>query len=378
MRVGKKFHTLFLYDESERSTDMTKDIIDNLLIDLSKDNAHTTVFVRLGDTRTRTLHITLTNRGDVYDLDHLVVGEFLIKKPDENVNLQAVVRQGNEIHYTLRTQDINVAGECKAQLMLTFDDEAQITTPEFTIMVYAKEVDPALETSMNEYTSIAQMVAMANGYMNAALDSANSAQNYAVASDYSAQAAALSASIASEKALNIEHYADEAQQSATNAISAKNATLAALQQAVRASEEAVEASAGVEANANLASRSAANAQEDAQAVAEAKASVDETASTITGYVQDALQAARDARSDATSASESAQIAIEAANRAEDAVAALPFRFGIEDGTYGYYKAGADSVTPFRSGYCLGKIIPTPNHSNCFVAMGLMRKEVVNE
>ena len=29
---------------------------------------------------------------------------------------------------------------------------------------------------------------------------------------------------------------------------------------------------------------------------------------------------------------------------------LPFKFGIdENGNYGYYKAGADTVTPFKSG-----------------------------
>lgn len=133
---------------------MQNDSIDNLRLDLNRERVRGVIYVRAGDTRARTIHITLVNNGTVVDLSEAVFCELLIKKPDINENDQTMVRYGNELQYTFRTQDINVPGECRCQVMVTFSDGAIVTSPEFAVMVFAKTIDPSFETSMNEYTAI--------------------------------------------------------------------------------------------------------------------------------------------------------------------------------------------------------------------------------
>lgn len=137
---------------------MQNDSIDNLMLDLNKERVRGVIYVRAGDTRARTIHITLVSNGSVVDLSDAVFCEILIKKPDLNENDQTMVRVGNELQYTFRTQDINVPGECKCMVQVTFADDAVITSPEFAVMVYDKVIDPSHETSTNEYTAISQIL----------------------------------------------------------------------------------------------------------------------------------------------------------------------------------------------------------------------------
>ena len=153
---------------------MKNDLVDNLRLDINKGRVRNVVYVRNGDTRTRTLHITIANNGLVYDLDECLIAEMLILKPDGNQCDQSMSRSGNELHYTLRTQDINATGECKCQVMLTFSDGAVVTSPEFSIMVYEKAIDPSKEKSTNEYTALTQQLVIAT---EAAEEAEASAQN---------------------------------------------------------------------------------------------------------------------------------------------------------------------------------------------------------
>ena len=134
---------------------MINDSIDNLIIDLNKPALRGTIYVRQGDTRARTIHIRLTENGKVKDLSNASLCELLIKKPDGNQCDQTMVRDGNELQYTFRTQDINVAGECFCQVMVNFRDGGSLVSPDFTVMVYEKVIDQALEKSTNEYSALA-------------------------------------------------------------------------------------------------------------------------------------------------------------------------------------------------------------------------------
>jgi hypothetical protein len=149
----------------KRRNIMQNDSIDNLRLDLNKKSVRGVIYVRAGDTRARTVHITLTSNGTVVDLSDAYICEIFIRKPDGgnndqafDMNEQAMVRYGNELQYTFRTKDIDVPGECKCQVMVTFNDGAVITSPEFSVMVYQKTIDQDLEKSTNEYTALTQQV----------------------------------------------------------------------------------------------------------------------------------------------------------------------------------------------------------------------------
>lgn len=143
---------------------MQNDSIDNLRLDLNKKSVRGVIYVRVGDTRARTVHITLTSNGKVVDLSDAAICEILIRKPDGSqndqatINEQAMVQYGNELQYTFRTQDINVPGECHCQVMVTFKDGAVVTSPDFSVMVYEKEVSQEYEQSTNEYSAITQQL----------------------------------------------------------------------------------------------------------------------------------------------------------------------------------------------------------------------------
>lgn len=153
---------------------MQNDSIDNVRLDINNEKVRACVYTRLGDTKTRTLHISLADRGTVVDLSNAVFVEVLIHKPDGNETDQGAVVVGNEIQYTLRTQDVNVEGESLCQVMITFSDESVLTSPTFSIMVFKKEIDDRAVQSMNEYTAIQQQAAAS---LNSANNAARSEQN---------------------------------------------------------------------------------------------------------------------------------------------------------------------------------------------------------
>ena len=149
--------SFILYD-GEKERIMQNDSIDNLRLDLNRERVRGVIYVRRGDTKARTIHITLTKDGKVVDLSDAVFCEILIHKPDDTENDQTVVRYGNELQYTFRTTDINVPGECKCMVQVTFADNAIITSPEFAVMVYNQTIDQGKEESTNEYTAISQIL----------------------------------------------------------------------------------------------------------------------------------------------------------------------------------------------------------------------------
>ena len=163
---------------------MQNDSIDNLRLDLNRERVRGVIYVRRGDTKARTIHITLTKDGKVVDLSDAVFCEILIHKPDDTENDQAIVRYGNELQYTFRTSDLTVPGECKCMVQVTFADNAIITSPEFAVMVYNQTIDQGKEESTNEYTAISQILVDVTDLKNEAQASADSAaQSASDASD---------------------------------------------------------------------------------------------------------------------------------------------------------------------------------------------------
>lgn len=253
---------------------MRNDLVDNLRLDINRSKVRSAIYVRLGDTRTRTIHFTLANNGVVYDLSELIFAEVLIKKPDGNENDQAMVQVGNELQYTLRTQDINVAGECVCQLMLTFKDGAVITSPDFLIVVFAKTVNQKTEKSMNEYTAITQQLVDARGYADIAKNAVEDSREYAARAMSASDTAEAAVEEVADYAEAVERDAESARESMADAFLARNSAEAA----------AVSASSSAESAANNAAEALVSQVEsdlsakDAQSYAEAAdASIQRTA-----------------------------------------------------------------------------------------------------
>lgn len=156
---------------------MTNDSIDNIRLDINKEKVRAVVYVRQNDTKTRTIHCTLCDNGKVIDLSDAVCINFLLKKTDGMECDQGCVQNGNEIQYTLRTQDLTALGDNKAQFMVTFGDGAVITSPEFSLMVYQKVLNQNVQQSLNEYTGLTQNVAKAKEYADASQRSSVEAGN---------------------------------------------------------------------------------------------------------------------------------------------------------------------------------------------------------
>ena len=301
---------------------MQNDSIDNLRLDLNKKSVRGVIYVRSGDTRARTIHLTLTNNGTVVELDNAAICELLILKPDGAMNDQAMVRYGNEVQYTFRTQDINVPGECKCQVMITFNDSTVVTSPEFSVMVYQKEVDQELERSTNEYTAISQILIDTQNLKDQADQDADRAESArigienseAVCQQYEA-AAALDATSASESADAAAASAEAAATSASNSQSYAESAETSMQETrenLAAVEEKAEEILGYDSSAQ---ESADEAAASALAASGSAMEASGYATTASSYASAASTSATRAANSATAASNSATAA---ANSATDA------------------------------------------------------------
>ena len=154
---------------------MTNDSIDNLRLDISQSGVNAKICTRKNDTRTRTIHFSLVNKGQIVSMEDAIFAQILIKKPNQDENDQAMVIDGNELQYSLRTQDVNIAGECECQIVVTYEDGAIITSPPFYMEVSEQVIDQSNELSQNEYTALSEMVVEANKSANNAEASARKA-----------------------------------------------------------------------------------------------------------------------------------------------------------------------------------------------------------
>ena len=256
---------------------MQNDIVDNLSIDMNKERSKAVVYCRQSDTLTRTIHIRLNDHGIPYDFTNVLFAEMIIVKPDGTECDNEMIRVGNELHYTYKTNDLAVPGECRCQILLTFDDGGIVTSPVFTTYVYKKEIDQKKLRSTNEYGALSEMVVQANSYAKSASNSASNAKA-------SEEAALNSRNEAEEISANVSEYVGQAEQYA---------------QAAGESEQNASKSA---AEAEKSKQSATESRTKAQGYAE---SAQTNADKIINRIDDATNAAESAKSSASAANDSA-------------------------------------------------------------------------
>ena len=289
---------------------MKNDVVQNIRLELSKPKVRTIISVRKSDTRTRTIHVTLTMNGCVYELDNAMMAIFNAEKPDGKRCYNDCVISGNEIQYTVTTQTINVLGECKCNIEVTFMDGSVITSPEFLIMVYDKNVDETDVQSQNEYTALTQQVVQAKKYEESALMSASSAAEYASNAEASANNAETSRAetqVYVEEVWTLEEnaksYVERAEKAATEASTAEdNAVIAA-----KAAEVSEKNTLISEENARV---SEENAEDSAKNALDAATNAEKAA-------ENALDAATNAETSAANAVNSETSAADWAQNAKD-------------------------------------------------------------
>lgn len=227
----------------EKEADMKNDIIQNIRLDMNAPKIKSSLSVRLGDTCTRSIHVTMSNGGSVVSMENALVALIEIEKPDGNHCYNDCVISGNEIQYTITTQTVNVEGTCKCQISVTFEDGAMITSPIFDLVVYSQLVDQNEVKSQNEYTSLTEQVIMANAYAN----NAKASETAAGVSETNAKASE-----------------DAAKESETNALSSANDAAQSAQEALASKEAAAESETNAKAYAANAGINKQEAQQSAQ------------------------------------------------------------------------------------------------------------------
>ena len=255
----------------EKEADMKNDIIQNIRLDMNAPKIKSSLSVRLGDTCTRSIHVTMSNGGSVVSMENALVALIEIEKPDGNHCYNDCVISGNEIQYTITTQTVNVEGTCKCQISVTFEDGAMITSPIFDLVVYSQLVDQNEVKSKNEYTSLTEQVVMANAYAN----NAKASETAAGVSETNAKA---SEDAAKESETNALSYANDAAQSAQEALSSKEAAAVSEENALISENNASahEQAAAQSALAALTSETAAKKSADAAGASELNAKKSET------------------------------------------------------------------------------------------------------
>lgn len=256
---------------------MQNDIVDNLSIDMNKERSKAVAYCRQSDTLTRTIHIRLVDHGIPYDFTNVLFAEMIIVKPDGTECDNEMIRVDNELHYTYKTNDIAVPGECRCQIMLTFADGGIVTSPVFTTYVYKKEIDQKKLRSTNEYGALSEMVVQANSYAKSASNSASNAKA-------SEEAAFNSRNETEEISANVSEYVGQAEQYA--------------QAAGESEQNAGKSAAEAEKSKQSANESRTKAQEYAE-------SAQTNADKIINRIDDATNAAESAKSSASAANDSA-------------------------------------------------------------------------
>ncbi len=276
---------------------MQNDSIDNILLDINREKVKASISVRYGDTKTRSLHCTLVNKGSLVRLQNAIFAELLIKKADGKETDNDMVIYENELQYTWRTQDVNALGENVCQIMVTFDDGGVVTSPEFSMYVHKKVLNQRVQESMNEYTAITQQLVDTKKYAGEASKSAASAEQ----SEKAAGAIYENMILVSEQYVqNVTGIMNEARQSADEA-----------------AESASQAYQSKESAANTYAEVVKVSNEYLENIAEIKQAVDDSKSAASTYAENAGEYKNAAEVSATEAGEHERAAELFANSANE-------------------------------------------------------------
>ena len=276
----------------------------SLRIDINSGQVRKSIAICQQDSIMPTINAMLVESGKALDLTDVLWAEIFIHKADGYEADNGCVIDGDSIQYSLHSSDVSAVGINTAQFQLTYKDGSVITTPTFEIVVYQKVLDQRVQQSMNEYTSLSQMVVQANAYKEAAgvsatnaASSATNAENSATNSASSATAAAGSAAEASGYLATVKGYADAAEASATAAESASSSAFGFAEDCESFKDDAA-------ASALAASTSASDAEDYKDAAALSATDAAASATNADDSADDAADSATAAASSATNANDS--------------------------------------------------------------------------
>jgi len=249
--------------------------VDFIRIDINSGQVRKAISICQSDPTMRTLAMTIVDSGVPVVSDELLYAEILIKKADgEHEAINGCVIDGDAIEYTLRSTDISALGENIAQIMLTYKDGAVITTPPFIISVYDKVLNPNVQKSLNEYTSITQQVVIATNNAEEARKVREEAETIlenvkiyeestkeaSIVAFESEKNAAMSASNAQVSEDNASASANSATASASNAKESEKYVHDALEVAMEYAEKILSVEVDVKEDADRADRAADRAE----------------------------------------------------------------------------------------------------------------------
>lgn len=177
-------------------------ITQNMTLDLTKRAAFQYVNAKQGDNGSRFVKITLTDGGVNYRPPADTAATFRAQKPDGTMVLnQAVVNDDGTVTVELTQQTLAVSGDVAADVYLTDNHGAQLSSVSFIIHVENAPTGEAID-STNEFLKLLEIIEQAEnitGDFSSALDHLESIRN-------DAQAAAG----------NAESFASNAQEAAAN------------------------------------------------------------------------------------------------------------------------------------------------------------------
>ena len=130
-------------------------------LDLASIGSQTYLTMKQGDTG-RSLFITLSNKGQPYEIDESCTAVFAAKKADGNIIFNNCTIEDNTIHYKVTTQTSAAIGEAECEIRL-YNGTTLIASPSFTVLVNpAVYPDSEIIESVTEVSTFTSLVGEAS------------------------------------------------------------------------------------------------------------------------------------------------------------------------------------------------------------------------
>lgn len=239
---------------------------DFLRIDISNGKTRKIISACQSDSVHRTIHFLLSNNGVPLDLTNIFYAEILIKRVDGTETDNPCIIDGDDICYSLKSNDVSAVGENECHLMLSFNDGTVLETPVFYLNVFNSFYNQAALQSQNEYGTLVQQVLNAKTYADNAGSSADSASEYA---SYAQSCASNASDAASEAIVTKSETTDIKSETADYMANTSEYMTSASEYASIASSEATITSENVDSTSAYAASAAAKASEAAVSASEA-------------------------------------------------------------------------------------------------------------
>lgn len=127
-------------------------VTNRLKIPLDKPVSRSVVSIKRNNKNARTIVITLTNNGIVYELDEVRIVAIKGKKPDGTEIYHDCIIKNNEIVYEIRSQTIACIGTVECELLLLGSNYEVIKSAKFSLEVTGEIFEDEVVESADEYT----------------------------------------------------------------------------------------------------------------------------------------------------------------------------------------------------------------------------------